>query len=275
MIFLLFPSDADGTSIVAILSNNTVVIAADSKQTTVGIPGAKPVSGCKLHVVNNLAWSTSGLDHAFTVDPRNGSTKTVYDMNHFIGGVAVTKDSPQAKIARLDSLIPSAILSEAKTLQRTSPQGFAFFSGGRVFLEVLLVGFENGKVVISHREYGLEVSKGKVTVGQNRWKPDCPGEGCRNPQAFFTGERGALEKFFMSHPDVFRSTSINYLRDVAIRSVQMEIDAAPEIVGGPIETATIDGSGVHWEENNTVCPDGKQPSKPSPKPQKSARGKTQ
>jgi len=88
LIFLLFPSDGYSTSIVAILSNNTVVIAADSREIISGIPGANPISGCKLSVVNNFAWSTSGLFRVFSRDAGTGAAKTIYDMNDFIGGIA-------------------------------------------------------------------------------------------------------------------------------------------------------------------------------------------
>lgn len=271
MIFLLFPSDSYGTSIVAILSNNTVVIAADSRETISGIPGANPISGCKLHVVDSFAWSTSGNVSVFSRDPRSGNTKTIYDINDFIGGIARRKDTQEAKVARFDSLIDNALISEAKKM---SPQMFDLYSDGRVLLEVLLIGFQNGKVTVSHREYGLKVSKNKIAVEQNQWKPNCPGDGCHNPQAFFTGERAALNKFIGLHPEVLHSTDIDYLRKVAIGLVQTEIDAAPEKVGGQIETATIDGNGIHWGENNTACPNGKQPSKATTKPKKSTEGKT-
>lgn len=190
MILLVFPSDSNGTSVVAILSNNTVVIAADSKETVEGIPGAKPSSGCKLHVVDNFAWSTSGIVSLFSPDPRSGNTKTIYSVNDFIGGIARRKDTQEAKVARFDRLIDNALISEAKKMQSTSPQMFDLYSDGRVLLEVLLIGLQNGKVTVSHREYGLQVSNNKIAVAQNRWKPNCPGVGCDNPQAFFTGERG-------------------------------------------------------------------------------------
>jgi hypothetical protein len=274
IIFLLLPLNSYSTTIVAILSNNTVVIAADSREIITGIPGARPISGCKLSVVDNFAWSTSGTFRVFSRDPGTGAAKTIYDMNDFIGGIAKRQDTQEAKIERFDSSINNAIISEAKELQRTSPQTFDTYSNGRVFLEVLLIGFQHGRVTISHREYGLGVSKGKIAVGQNDWKPNCPGGGCRNPQAFFTGEREALNKFIGLHPEVLRSTDIDYLRKVAIGFVQTEIDAAPEKVGGSIETATIDGNGIHWGGNNTICPNGKQPSKATVKPNKSTGAKT-
>lgn len=274
MIFLLFPSDSYGTSIVAILSNNTVVIAADSRETISGIPGANPISGCKLHVVDSFAWSTSGIVSLFSRDPRSGNIKTVYSINDFIGGIAKRKDTQKAKVALFDSLIDNALISEAKKMQSMSPQMFDLYSDGRVLLEVLLISFQNGKVTVSHREYGLEVAKNKIAVGQNQWKPNCPADDCRNPQAFFTGEREALNKFIGLHPEVLHSTDIDYLRKVAIGLVQTAIDATPEKVGGPIQTAAIDGNGIHWGENNTICPNGKQPTKAATKPKKSTKGKT-
>jgi hypothetical protein len=271
MMFLLCPVFSYCTSIVAIFSNNTVVIASDSKERHI-TTDTKSRLTCKLHVGNDFAWTTSGLTRFWHGDPQNG---VIWDPDDAIRRVAKTKDTARAKVATLDKSIPNLLLSTAERMRTSDPQAFDVFSRGALLLETLLIGFENGEVTVSHREYRVKILTGKITIATNPWKADCPGYQCdHNPQAFFTGEREALEVFFVKHPEVFRSTSPDYLMKVAIQLVGMEIAAAPELVGPPIQTAIIDGGGIHWGENNSVCANGKETNKHRNKPKQTKKNPT-
>jgi hypothetical protein len=257
--FVVVPCDC--TSIVAILNNETVVIAADSKEMTVAKTGEiyMPRSVCKIHQGNNFFWAV-----ADTVKDPN----TTFDIKATVGNVARTAALPSSKVDRLDRLIPQLIQHEAEALRRTQPKAFQQFADGQPFLEVLFIGFEQQKAIAVYREYLIKATRRRVEVVMAE-PIDCPGAECRESQMFVLGERLAIDAYFRTHKGVFQPTPIEVSIDTIRNLVQSEINDSPLTVGPPIDIARIDRQGMRWINHKSQCPGGeriKQQTRSQPKP---------
>jgi hypothetical protein len=122
----------DCTSIVAkSVSDKSIVIAADSRM--VNVVTGQQSQVCKIHVVPNFVWAVSGVAKNF---------ETGWDINATITKIVGTKLSLGSRVKGLDVMMPLMIEPEGQKIRETRPMLLQPYLDGRVFLEVLFIGFE-------------------------------------------------------------------------------------------------------------------------------------
>jgi hypothetical protein len=251
-LFLFSPAICSCTSVIAFLSDQTVVIAADSKETVFLTNGKKSYrKDCKIHTKGNFAWAVWGI-----LGNTDGSS-----INKSIESVAITDHSIAEKIARSDELTIDFIHWAGRHFRVDNPQLFQKVITTQEFLSELFVGFDGNELSVSNRDYFIEIIKGKINV-ESKGARDCP-KGCPNPALFVIGTQEAVQKYIASHPQVMKPPTLQIAIDTVVKLVQTEMDASPDSVGPPIETAIIDRQGVHWSPHNTQCPKTGESAKPT------------
>jgi hypothetical protein len=234
-IALLIPTVALATSIVAVRTPRSFIIAADSKPTYRGTPG--PPTVCKIYRTGKLYFAISGLD---------------YDKgrNFFPAQIIAAKFSDALtfdhSVARVENAINAALVEELSALKATDPQAFRFTIKNRDVTSILLAEFRGGIPRIAGREFQY-VHAPTPRLRVNRIT--CPGDCSRGNQYFFLGEQTEASQFVKDH----RRDVLNP-RAVPEQLVKLEAQSHPDDVGPPIAVLRVDKNGPAWLANDSACP---------------------
>jgi hypothetical protein len=233
-VFLFFPTLALATSIVAVRTPRSFIIAADSKATYRGAPG--PPTVCKIYRTGKLYFAISGLD---------------YDKgrNFFPAQIVAAKFSEAGTfaraVARVETAIKSALLDDLSAMKATDPQTFRFTVKDRDVTSILFAEFRAGLPRMASREFQYADSpQPHLTVNRITCPGDCP----RGNQYFFLGEQAEATRFVRDH----RRESLDP-RATAESLVRLEAKSHPDDVGPPIVLLRVDRRGPQWLANSD-CP---------------------
>jgi hypothetical protein len=238
LLVLVLAARGECTSIVAVLQNGKVVIAADSKRFEEFTGRSNQV--CKIHVANSFVWTAAQVIQ---------DTSSGWDLNAIVQRQANTNSPPSLKIRRLDQQLARSLPLEAEVLRTHNPSFFQRLLGGLPILEVLFIGLEGGELRASYRAYGIRTKNNKLEAFLGPDSGDCPGVMCKKTQWFVLGARVDADTYFSTHPN-FRTQSVSL--DTVKTLVESEIRDEPELVGPPVATAYIDPDGLHWV-NQGLC----------------------
>lgn len=234
-VFLLFPTFALATSIVAVRTPRSLVIAADSKATYRGAPG--PPTVCKIYRTGRLYFAISGLD---------------YDKGrNFVPAQIVAARFAEVgtfahAIARVETAVHAALLDELTAMKASDPQTFRFTVKDRDVTSILFAEFRAGVPRMAAREFQYADSPAPhLTVNRITCPGDCP----RGNQYFFLGEQAEATRFVRDH----RRESLDP-RTIAESLVKLEAKSHPDDVGPPIVLLRVDRRGPQWLSNNSDCP---------------------
>lgn len=232
----VFVFDARATTIVAVKTRNEIVIGADSKVTdTFGNESAR--LACKIVQAGGVFFAYAG----FARDSRRD-----FDVPA-IAARALNR-RPNLSITQKTKLLADAVgarlNAEIPLLKKTDFPTYREKIEGRIFLKIMVVGFERGVPVILVRQFRL---------GQNNLvavtNDDC-GASCRADYATrFLGETDAIDNLPEETPDFWNAGLAAGVR----RLVQTEIEARDQYVGAPIDILRITAKGAEWIQKKESC----------------------
>jgi hypothetical protein len=234
---LLSPVAAFATTIVVVRTANFILIAADSKATWRGTPGAPAV--CKIYRNGDFYFAIGGIDHD---GARNFYVKDL------VADGAKSASRFEARLAVAQQEISPRFLLRMKRLRAEDPDSFKIeMAEPGPQLSVAFAQMENGAPLFAVR--GFEYFDGppaRVELSRD----DCPGKDCPSGrQIEYMGKRNAIETYSASH-DVWSVDPVVLAR----KFVELEIRDEPSAVGPPIAILKLDSSWARWISSGCDCP---------------------
>jgi hypothetical protein len=234
---LLSPMSALATTIVVVRTAGFIVIAADSKATWRGTPGAPAV--CKIYRSGDFYFAIGGLDH----DGARG-----FYVKDLVADGAKSASLFEDRVARAQQEISPRFLVRMNRLRAEDFDSFKIeMTDPGPQLSVAFAQMENGVPLFAVR--GFEYFDGppaRVELSRD----DCPGTDCPSGrQIEYMGKRKAIETYSASH-DVWNMDPAVLAR----KFVELEIQDEPAVVGPPIAILRLDSSGATWISNGCGCP---------------------
>jgi proteasome subunit B (beta)-like protein len=224
------------TTMVAIRTPDTVVLAADSRGTFAG--GRETTRNvCKIYRVSDRFFAVAGLSE----DPGRGfSAVTIVSraiqgsdgvMNAVINAAEAMKDPLKIELTRLAA----------------EDKGLLERSLGKL-PSVVVIGAEKGLPAAAGFHFEIQ--------GNNRWPAElnlrtlrCPGDCQNGVYTFFLGERSAIDRYVA---DYGRALAMSP-EDGAQFLVKLEIEAGTPGVGGPVDAVRVSSSGAEWLSVKPEC----------------------
>lgn len=244
-IVIFLPASALATSIVAVRTPHSFVIAADSKPTYRGIPG--PPSVCKIYRTGKLYFAVSGLDY--------DEGRRFYPAQIIAAKFSDAVPFDRA-VARVEGALKSALLNELAALKASDLPTFRFTIKNRDVTSILLAEFRNGVPRMAALEFEyIDALTPHIAIS----RVTCPGDCPAGNQFFFLGEQAEAAKFVKDH----RHETLNP-RTVPEALVRLEARAHPDDVGPPVAVLRVDRRGPTWLESDSSCPIVVNPPKPTP-----------
>jgi len=232
---LIVPTAALATSIVAVRTSRSFIIAADSKPTYRGVPG--PPKVCKIYRTGKLYFAISGLE--YDKDRR-------FEPAQIIASKFSDTISFDRLAARVESAVKEALTKELEELRSSDPQTFRFTTKGSDITSILLAEIRRGVPHVAAREFKYSESPAPH-LDVNRIT--CPGNCPRGNQYFFLGEQTDATQYVRDHRrEVLDS------RTVPAALVRLEAKSHPDDVGPPVVLLRVDNRGPHWLANESACP---------------------
>lgn len=237
LILALFfvPGVALGTSIVAVRTPRSIIIAADSKPTYRGSPG--PAIVCKIYRTGRLYFAISGLDYD--------------EGRHFFPAQIIASSFSDAlpfdrTVARVERAVRAALLAELDALKSSDPQTFRFTIKGYDVTSILLAEIRNGIPHLAAREFQYSESPSPHLLVN---RITCPGRCPPGNEYVFLGEQTEASQFVKEH----RREALNPLA-LPESLVRLEAQSHPNDVGPPIVVLRLSARGARWIANDSACP---------------------
>jgi hypothetical protein len=222
----------EATTIAIVWAREQVILAADSK--TVGMRQSGHsvnYTTCKIRQVDNLFFAASGVITApsFNIDQ-----------------IAEHSLSRNGSVLERVGQLHSALLQELPKVIKQNPPGELPIS-----FQYVVVGTENRQPVV-HLIY---LPAGSRSVADLKWlsfPKDVPLD--KSTVTLFLGRHEVIDRFRSKHPGwEFNGVIFERLREL----IGMEIRAAPQLIGEPIDVLLVDNAGTRWIERSpeSKCPD--------------------
>lgn len=244
-----FVTPVSATTIVVARTANEIVIGADSKVTDAFGTDLKK-QRCKIAQVGNLFVAFEG----FETDRRTGFN---------VQEIAVqalklkAKATAAEKISILTGALVSRLFDELPSVQRNEPDAYRIkFAGGRVFLRVLVAGFERGQPLIFVRDFRA-VQAGTNRIGITVLPDDCLANCQGGVVTRFLGETAAIEGLPEETSGFWQEGLIAGVRSL----IETQIAARSEYVGPPIDILRITPRGAEWVQRKAECVSLQKPAK--------------
>lgn len=236
LLFCFLPVSACATTIIAVRTAEFIIIATDSKATYLGQPG--PPTVCKIYNTGQLYFAVAGLDH----DARR---------NFYVRKIVAQSLSPAAnfddQLARIESAVSESLMAELNRLQREDRGTYAFtMHSSSEVVSLVLAQYQDGIPHLAARGFGW-IANPVPAIKIDRIT--CPGDCSDGRELVSLGEKTAAEKFMRANAGEDFD-----LPALAMKLVQLEMDASPGDVGPPINEVRIDKNGVGWISNGAGCP---------------------
>lgn len=236
-----FVNPVSATTIVVARTANEIVIGADSKVTDAFGNDLKK-QRCKIAQVGNLFLAFEG----FEIDRRTG-----FNVQEIAGQALRLKANANAaeKVSILTGALVSKLFDELLIVQRHEPDAYRIkFAGGRIFLRVLVAGFERGRPLIFVRDFRA-VQAGSNRIGITVLPDDCLANCQGEVVTRFLGETAAIEGLPEETPGFWQQGLIGGVRSL----IETQIAARSEYVGPPIDILRITPRGAEWAQRKAEC----------------------
>lgn len=250
LIFVSSPGNLTrATTIVVARTANEIVIGADSKVTD-AYGGDLKKQACKILQMGNLVLAFEG----FTVDRRTGFNVTDIARQSLQSRGAATAAET---VSVFTGFLVSRLFDELPSVQKHEREAYHIkFAGGRIFLSIVIAGFEKGRPLVFVRNFRA-VQIGAERIGVSVLPDDCLNNCQGEIVTRFLGETAAIDGL----PD----ETVGFWQPGLVAGVRKLIDteivARSEYVGPPIDIVRIDKRGVSWIQRKPEC-SGAQTGKP-------------
>ncbi len=239
LLFLL--ANASGaTTIVAVKTKNTIVVGADSK-TTDTFGNSRERLACKIVSAGGVVFAYAG----FARDTRTGFNTPA------IVSESLAQNSKQTVASKTELLTKTLIERLNIELPQLKQNDFVTYREkieGKVFLRILIAGFEKKKPVLLVRQFRLGIlSDGSVgvIVSNDNCDAKCKGKNVTR----FLGETDAIDGLPEETKDFWKQGLVAGVRKL----VEIEIAARDDYVGPPIDIVSMTSKGTDWIQRKPQC----------------------
>jgi hypothetical protein len=245
LMLLLCCYPARGTTIVVIRNDQAIVIAADSRLLEVTSGGGVRTAGnseCKVQKMARFFWASAQLDH---------DDVTGFSVQHFVATAGRFRGTLFAQMSEFERIIAPALLREVTSLKTRDPNYYhALLVNSFPALEIVFFGVEKKELVLHFRQFIYKKAGRNFKIVANPVRAiDCPGVSCHRTQLVLLGEYRAIASF-MLHPTW--PTGITPI-DAARKLVEIEEQASPTYVGGPITEFVLNTNSEQWVADEVGC----------------------
>ncbi len=249
--FSLGSSLAFATSIVAVRSNDEIVIGADSKTTlTSAGSGAGNIAKCKIVQAGNLFFASAGYagigpaEFPVAVDPE-------FDLKEIIAKGLRGNGMIGDKVDRLEKVVVANLARIAEEARQDNAAFFAARFLNHPAYTIMVGGIEQGELILIVRTFKLIMSpSGSLSFEIGRF--ECPGDCDRPIITIMEGRTEAIRKYLRQHVlFLYYADPITAVRDL----VGLEIEDDPSFVGPPIDILRLTKKGAEWVQRKPFCPD--------------------
>ena len=234
-------SAAKATTIVAVKTDTEIVIGADSKVTdTFGNASIKQV--CKIVQAGNVFFAYAGFAR---------DSKTGFSIPQIASAALNQKPglSIGEKTKILTRLVTEKLNAEIPLLKKNDFVTYREKIEGKIFLRILVAGFEKDKPVLLLRQFRLgQTDEKKVSVIVS--EDDCDAK-CKGTTTRFLGETAAIDGLPEETPDFWNDGLAAGVRKL----IETQIAAREEYVGAPIDILRITAKGAAWIQKKPSCPE--------------------
>jgi hypothetical protein len=217
------------TSIVAIITSDSIFIAADAKATT---PDKQySITQCKIRIANGVVWARSN----WAYDPAHN-----FDADAIAEKFMSHHGSVSTRLAGFEHAVVPKLTTIMVNSRETAKPWFDSHVGKEV-LDYVFGTFEYGRPKMLRVQFKLRVQGQNIMIEPERHV--CPGE-CPNGMGVAKlGHTKAVEAALKSDPTIWTSLGL----ETALQHlVQSEIGACPREVGPPVSLAKLDIHGLTW-----------------------------
>jgi hypothetical protein len=235
---LLSPMSALATTIVIVRTAGFIVIAADSKPTWRGTPGAPAV--CKIYRSGDLYFAIGGIEH--------DGARAFY-VKDLVADAVESASRFEVRVVKAEQEVSTGLLIRMNRLRAEDPTSFKIeMTEPGPQLSVAFAQVENGVPLLAVRGFKY-FDRPSPSVELSR--ADCPGTACPGGVTHIEimGKRNAIQSY-LANPEVWSNDPVV----LAHRLVELEIQDEPSSVGPPIAILRLDPSGATWISNGCRCP---------------------
>jgi hypothetical protein len=233
---------ARATTIIVVKTEDEIVIGADSKVTdTFGNTSAN--QACKIVQAGDVFFAYAG----FARDNQTGFSipQIAADALNLKPTASVTE-----KTEILTRVAVKKLNVEIPLLKQNNFVTYREKIEGKIFLRILVAGFEKNKPVILVRKFRLgqtEEKKVSVIISTDDCDAKCTGKNVTR----FLGEIEAIDGLPEETPDFWKGGLASGVRKL----IETQIAAREEYVGAPIDILRISAKGAAWIQKKPACPE--------------------
>lgn len=234
LLLLFLPKTCSATSVAIVKNANRIIIAADSKGDLEIAGRSGKYQHCKIHVVMNTAFAIAGL-----VKNTEG-----YDSVEIVRQVLSTNQSLNLSAELVAKELRAPLLHALRSAHRNmNPERYVAIVAGEP-LEVGMVRMENAVPTSAIVTFTATSDKNGTPTAVQAIFDYCPSKDCNANDTNYRviGFKNAFSRYAKSTVH-----NINLIED-ARSIIELEIKAAPDMVGPPISILEIDANGLHWRD---------------------------
>jgi hypothetical protein len=224
----------EGTAILAVRTEDVLVVGADSKTTRLDAPDVS-TSTCKIQDVEGVFFAVAGLRR---------STDGDFDVPLLAARACRTAGTLDEKVLAFEQAMQGPLTAALVRIRETAPD---YYRGREqrhaAFVEVAFFSNEGGKPRFLVRDFKARESEQKVLsieVGAAELS---------GPGFALLGEAREMRDYLDANPIVDRMNPIEGARALLGRAAT----AHPETVGLPIDIVQLDGQAVRWVDRKPEC----------------------
>ena len=254
VILFLMSSTAFATSIVAVRSNDEIVIGADSKTSLTpmlnNMTDPKGIEKCKIVQTGNIFFASAGFAG---IGPAKfpGNIDPEFNIAEIIVNALKGEGSIECKVNNLEKIL---VANLSQIVEKERVENAAFFADRFVrypIFSIIVVGFDNDDLIIMDRTFKLIISPlGSLSFEIGRFA--CPGDCQESFITIFAGRTEAIRKFLHENNSYLLNTDAT---TAVSNLVEMEIAKDSSFVGPPIDILRLTRKGAEWIKRKSLCPD--------------------
>ncbi len=228
------------TAIVAVRTGNEIVVGADSLA-LIGTKSDRGTLVCKIGNVGTVFFAVSGLLHDRT---------TGFSITQVIERAAEKATSPREIANEVKVLALRRLPNMVANIRHEDPQYFMTEIRDKIATSVLVFGVEEGQVALHWVGFRVrEVSSTGLLLESE--SIECPGRMCpsNGPVSVRLGRHDAIDAFLEQNPGIWKIGLVDAVREL----VELQIEATPSLVNGPIDIIRVTREGHEWIQRKEQC----------------------
>lgn len=237
---LILAEDASGTVIYVRITQEDVVIAADSKELYPygnAESHATVIEVCKIRRSEDVYFASAGI---------GGDQNEGFDVRQVAAQAMRYRGDLQGKAEEFQRLIKTPLIKILEVLRKQDLTQYKKFLLGAPLITVFVRVEDRSLTFLANEVTFIETSQGSIELNQRLYK--CPGA-CRLPTTVPIGSSQRADELELQAKDFWERGSVNGVRELMMASIADRPDEA----GGPINILRLTKTGAEWVEGNKSC----------------------